>query len=50
MMIPMTDEQNELYDRLMTETDPEVIAEIHKRLAEIREERKKEWENCPFVH
>ena len=49
-MIPLTKEQNELYDRLENAKDPKEIASIRKQLKELAEKQNEQYNNCPFEH
>lgn len=50
MMIHLTDEEYELYQKLRKATDEKEKEAIRKRLKEIAIQRDKELKDCPFAH
>lgn len=50
MMIHLTDEECELYQKLRKATDEKEKEAIRKRLKEIAIQRDKELKDCPFAH
>jgi len=50
MMIPLTQEQLDLYEQLEKAKSLEEKNKIEERLSEIRIEREKEFDNYPFAH
>ena len=50
MMIHMSDEEIELYNKLKTCTDEKEILEIHKNLKEFNNARQEKLKDLPFAH
>ena len=50
MMIPFTDEERAIYDKLEVTKDPDEIKKLRDRLREIAKQIDEEYKDCPFVH
>ena len=51
MMLQMSEEENIIFDKFMSEEDEEKSKMLHAELQRLRKEREeKELKDCPFAH